>query len=92
MKTSIMITGSGLNSKTTLKNAIMTFDCDLNRLNFNNFEIVFNTKKEAVNALSEAYKHLSHDKEDWKASCGSYTRGRSLSYDAGIASIASGNY
>ena len=87
MKTSIIITGSGLMSKFALRNACQTLDSELKNHLFNNFELIFKTKKEAVEGLSNAYQKLSSDKEDWEASCGGYRRGSSLSYDAGNASI-----
>ena len=87
MKTSILITGSGTMSKSTLRSACQSYDCKVIDMNFGNTEIKFNTKKEAVKALSDAFQHLSSDKEDWEASIGSYLRGVSLSYDAGNARI-----
>lgn len=87
MKTSIIITGSGISSKRTLLTACSTLDCELKNLMFNNFELQFNTKKEAVKALSEAYQYLYSDIEDWNNSNASYWRENSLSYDAGIARI-----
>ena len=87
MKTSIIITGSGIMSKGVLRNACQTIDSETKKLPFLDYEILFKTKKEAVEALSEAYCYLSEDKEDWKASCGGYRRGSSLCYDAGDARI-----
>lgn len=87
MKTSIIISGSGISSKSTLLSACTTFNSQMKKLMFNNYELVFNTKKDAVKALSEAFQYLKSDKEDWEASCGSYWRGESLSYDAGNARI-----
>jgi hypothetical protein len=87
MKISILITGSGIMSKGTLKRVCQTHNCEVHNLNFGNTEIRFKTKREAVKALSEAYQYLKSDKEDWDASCGSYLRGYSLSYDAGNARI-----
>ena len=87
MKTKIIITGSGIASKNTLANACQTLDSEVKNLNFNNYAIYFNTKKQAIKALSEAYKYLRSDKEDWNASSASYCRGVSLSYDAGRAEI-----
>lgn len=87
MKTSILITGSGTMSKSTLRSKCQTSDCEVKDMNFGNTEILFNTKKEAVKALSDAFQELRSDKEDWGNSCGSYIRGSSLSYDAGNARI-----
>lgn len=87
MKTSIIISGSGISSKRTLLSACTTFESEQKNLMFNNYELQFPTKKDAVKALTEAYQHLHSDKEDWDASCASYSRGESLSYDAGNARI-----
>lgn len=87
MKTSIIITGSGISSKLTLLRACTTYQAEKKKLMFNNYELIFPTKKEAVKALSEAFQYLKSDKEDWDASCGSYTRGYHLAYDAGGARI-----
>lgn len=87
MKTSIIIAGSGISSKLTLVHACVTAKSEVKLLDFNNYEIQFETKKEAVKALSEAYQYLKSDKDDWDASCGSYQCGYSLSYDAGKAKI-----
>jgi hypothetical protein len=87
MKTSIVISGSGISSKNTLLIKCGTMDSELKKMNFNNYELKFNTKKEAVKSLSKAYQTLSSDKEDWENSMGMYSRGSSLSYDAGIAKI-----
>lgn len=87
MKTSIIISGSGLSSKRTLLLACTTFEAEQKNLMFNNYELMFPTKRAAIKALSEAYQHLHSDKEDWENSCASYCRGGSLSYDAGIAKI-----
>lgn len=85
MKTSIIISGSGLNSKRTLLSACTTFEAEQKNLIFNDYELIFPTKKAAIKALSEAYQYLHSDLEDWQASCASYCRGESLSYDAGNA-------
>ena len=87
MKTTILITGSGIMSKSTLKRVCQTLNCEVYTMNFGNTEIRFKTKKEAVKALSEAYQYLKSDKEDWENSCGSYQRGYCLNYDAGNAKI-----
>ncbi|KKN79736.1 hypothetical protein LCGC14_0337580 [marine sediment metagenome] len=85
MKTSISITGQ-TGGNFTLKNAIETLDCEVAQ-HFNNFTLTFNSKKEAIKALSDGYQHLFADREDWNASTGSYRRGMSLSYDASAAKL-----
>ena len=87
MKTSIIITGSGQNSKSTLKRACETSFSETKALQFHCYEIKFATKKEAVRALSAAYRHLHSDIEDWNASSASYKYGVSLSYDAANACL-----
>lgn len=87
MKSSILITGSGTMSKSTLRRTCQSYDCKVVDMSYGSAEIRFNTKKEAVKALSDAFQELRADKEDWAASCGSYRRGVSLNYDAGNARI-----
>jgi len=86
MKTSIIITGQ-FAGNSTLRNSIMTDNCVEKNLQFNNKELIFNTKKEAVKALSSAFNFLKSDKEDWKNSNASYKYASSLSYDASRAYI-----
>jgi len=83
MKTSITITGQS-NSKRMLINAIQTIDCELKNHNVG-VSLYFKTKKEATKTLSNAYQSFRLDMEDFNASCVSYRRGSSLSYDAGRA-------
>lgn len=87
MKTSIVITGSGISSKSTLLNSIPCYSDQVKKLSFNNYEITFKTKKEAVKALSEAYQTLISDFDTKYVT--DYSRGRYLSYDAGTARIES---
>ena len=87
MKTSIIITGSGIQSKLTLLNACSTYNSVEKGLLHGNYELIFPTKKEAVKALSDAYQTLHSDLEDWNNSAASYAREASLSYDAGSARI-----
>ena len=85
MKTSIVITGSGITSKTTLLNSIPCYSEQIKKLNFNNFLITFNTKKEAVKALSDAYQTLISDFDIKFVT--DYSRGKYLAYDAGTARL-----
>jgi hypothetical protein len=85
MKTQIVITGSGISSKLTLLRKIRVYDSQVKELPFNNFSISFDTKKEAVKALSEAFQDLRSDFDTKYVT--DYARGRFLSYDAGIARI-----
>jgi len=85
MKTTIIIKGQP-NSIRTLRNAIMTNDCDEIKV-MNHIELDFRSKKDAIKALSIAYQYLKSDKEDWDNSCGSYEYASGLGYDAGNARI-----
>ncbi len=85
MKTKILITGQ-ISSKRTLKDAIQTLNCEV-KTTPNGFILTFETKKEAVKSLSDAYQYLKADKEDWENSCGSYMRAAALNYDAAKAII-----
>ena len=87
MKTSIIITGSGISSKQMLISSCTTFETETSRSVQGGAELIFSTKKDAINALSEAYQYLHSNKEDWNNSSASYSRASSLSYDAGYASI-----
>lgn len=86
MKTQINITGQ-VGGNHTLLMSIQTMDCEVEK-SFQNYTLTFRTKKEATKALSEANKYLKQDKEDAAASCISYRRGMSLTYDASQAYIA----
>ena len=85
MKTKIFITGDGISSKNTLLRKIPCYRSQVKSLDFNNYSIEFETKKEAVKALSEAYQDMKSD-FDYKDYI-DYARGRFLSYDAGTARI-----
>ena len=85
MKTFIYITGSGISSKLTLLRNIRVYDFQVKKLPFNNYKIEFDTKKEAVKALSKAFQSLRSD-FDIKDLM-DYKRGYFLSYDAGTARI-----
>ena len=85
MKTTIYITGSGIVSKNTLLRKIPTHREQVRKLMFNNYAIDFETKREAIKALSEAYQSMKSDLE-YRGDV-SYIRGYSLSYDAGRAEI-----
>ena len=88
MKTTIEITGQ-IQSVSTLKRAIQTINCESKKLRFRNeCELIFNTKKEAVKALSNAFQELKSDEPDYYKEGGIfYIRGRMLEYDAAIAII-----
>lgn len=85
MKTSIFINGQ-INGNSTLRNAIITADCEEKKGMFNSITLEFPTKKAAEKAMWEAYKSLRQDKEDAKASRLSYAKGL-INYDASTAKI-----
>jgi hypothetical protein len=89
MRTSIYITGSGISSKNTLLRKIPCYGSQVTKLNFGNFRLDFDTKKEAVKALSEAFQDLRSDFDT--KNCTHYKRGEWLSYDAGTARIEKRN-
>jgi ferritin-like metal-binding protein YciE len=84
MKTTIIITGQ-FAGNIILKNAIQTNNCEVKK-HFNNFTIVFNSKKEVVKALQEANQYMIRNGYNI-GSWFSYTRGKSISYDASIARL-----
>lgn len=87
MKTSIIIKGQ-IGGNFTLSRLCQTHNSELKKLPFNNFEIKFKTKKEAVKALSEAYQHLKQENADkYNSGDWSYQRGEFLQYDASEARI-----
>lgn len=81
-KTTIEITGQ-IGSIHTLLSAINDYNADLVNGMFNAKRLTFPTKKEAVKALSEGRKYLIQEGKDVRG----YSRGVSLSYDAGTAAI-----
>jgi hypothetical protein len=86
MKTSIYISGQ-INGNSTLRNAIITADCEEKKGMFNSITLTFPSKKAANKAMWEAYKQLRQDKQDAQASMLSYTKGY-ISYDASTAKIS----
>jgi hypothetical protein len=90
MKAKIVIYGQIMGNRMLLSACQPTehpCEFEVKKRDFNGYEIIFATKKDAINALSEAYQHLKSDREDWEASIGSYQRADSISYDASRAVI-----
>jgi len=81
MKTSITISGQ-ISGNRNLLNKIQTIDSEVKNLSFNGFEIIFNTKKEAVKALSEARQSIKDEEPEYYNEGVSYSRGWMLTYDA----------
>lgn len=87
MKAKIEITGQ-ISGNFRLRNAVITPDCEEYRGMFNSFILKFRTKKDAYKALWEGYKYLRREYPDPYLH---YNKKKSLSYDASIAKISSGN-
>jgi len=85
MKTSIYISGQ-INGNSTLRNAIITAECEEKKGMFYSITLTFSTKKAAEKAMWEAYKSLRADKQDAQASQLRYHKGF-ISYDASTAKI-----
>jgi len=79
MKTDILIKGQ-LNGNFKLRNAIKCND--VAGLPFNNYLLHYQSKKEAVKALREAYKYMKSNDYDVEL-----IHGDTLHYDASYASI-----
>ena len=86
MKTSILITGQ-ISGNRNLLMKIQTIDSEVKKLPFNDYEVIFNTKKEAVKALSEARRAIKEEEPEFFNEGVSYTRGYVLNYDASSAKI-----
>lgn len=86
MKTSIIVNGQ-ISGNSTLRNAIITAECEEKKKMFNSIELIFPTKKAAAKAMWEAYKSLRQDKQDAQASRLKYSKGF-ISYDASTAKIS----
>lgn len=81
MTTQIIITGQ-IGSIYTLRSVLMDVNADETRGMFNSFILTFQTKKEAVKALSVGRKQLKRDGQQY-----SYASGQMLRYDAATAII-----
>jgi hypothetical protein len=86
MKTSITITGQ-INGNSRLVNAISTYESETNSIEFNNYQIIFPTKKSAKKALWEAFKYLRSEEPEFAKGGISYSKYGSLRYDASRAEI-----
>lgn len=83
MKTVIKISGQ-ISGNFTLKHAVQTVSCIDARARFYGFYLFFETKKEAKEALKNAYKELKSEEPDFDG-IGLYND--LLSYDASRAEI-----
>jgi hypothetical protein len=87
MKTSITISGQ-ISGNFKLLNAIASFESETKKLQFNNYEVIFPTKKQAVKALSAAFQQLKSDELEYYNEGGiNYSRASFLEYDASTATI-----
>ena len=87
MKTIIWITGQP-NGNSTLKNALVASgECEVKK-HFADYKLIFETKKEAVNALSKSFQKLKQEESEFYKKDGiTYFRGERLVYDASKAVI-----
>jgi hypothetical protein len=83
MQTSIYISGQ-ISGNLTLMNAIKTFDSETKK-EFNNYKIIFKTKKEAKKALWAAYQYLRCNEPEFNGI--NYSKHGSMRYDASTATI-----
>ena len=81
MTTQIIITGQ-IGSIYTLRSVLMDYNVQESRGMFNSFILTFETKKDAVKALSNGRKYLKSDDKQY-----SYAAGQMLRYDAATAII-----
>lgn len=87
MRTTVKITGE-LGGNRKLLNRIQSIDSTVEEYRFNNYGVIFNTKKEAVKALSKAYQSLKYEEPNYFKNGGmQYLRGYGLYYDASKAVI-----
>lgn len=86
--TEIVITGQ-ISGNFKLRNAIITADCTERTGLPNAIILTFLTKKAAVNALSQGYRHLVNMEPEQKGRMGGikYLRAHALAYDASRAVI-----
>jgi hypothetical protein len=81
MTTQIIITGQ-IGSIYTLRSVLIDYSVQEARGMFNSFILTFETKKDAVKALSNGRKYLKLDDKQY-----SYAAGQMLRYDAATAII-----
>ena len=86
MKTSITITGQ-ISGNRNLLLKLQTNNCEVYNLPFNDYELVYLSKKDAVQALSEARKSIKKEEPEFYNEGVSYIRGYLLNYDASYARI-----
>lgn len=89
MTTAIEIRGRG-NGGVLLKNRVSTAESRVETLPFGGFIVVFDTKRDAVDALSKAFRGLRAEEPecfDGIRSNYSYRRGQHLQYDGVFAKL-----
>jgi len=84
MKTTITINGQ-INGNNRLLRSISTFDSKTEDAGFNNYKLLFPTKKAAKKALWEAFKYLRNEEKGYGGI--SYSKNGFLRYDASVAEI-----
>lgn len=93
MKTSIVINGQ-IHGNYVLRNALVRNSMEEKRTMFNGFELIFESKKEAVKTIRQAYNNLVADEPHMKNSISGIRadRGRTfLAYDASTARLVDNN-
>jgi len=85
MKTTITIRGQ-INGNFRLLNAIKTYECIKKDIGFNNYALIFPTKKAAKKAMWEGFKYLKRNEPEY-VRMENYSRFGSINYDASRAEI-----
>lgn len=86
MKTEIIITGQPQGNY-TLKSALNSVNCEVKK-HFQDYTIIFNTKKEAKEALKNAFIQLKNEEYDYYRDGGIDLYNDTLTYDASRAYIS----
>lgn len=87
MKAQIIVSGQ-ISGNYTLLHACSTFDSETSKTMFNGFKIVFNTMKEARQAMRNGYKALKAEEPDFYKDGGIGLYNDCLSYDASTARLS----
>lgn len=86
MKAIININGQ-ISGNFKLVNAISTHDSIKKDIGFNNFQLIFRTKREAKKALSEGFKYLKRNEPEYVRKDDYSAKNGTLYYDASSAKI-----
>ena len=86
MTTSIFITGQ-ISGNFKLLNAIYTYESEKRGIGFNNYQLIFKTKKEAKKALWDGFNYLKRNEPDFVRHDDYSAKHGTISYDASRAEI-----